>query len=141
MALDQVQLAERSVHEPVAVGVSSMAALGAITGLGALAASSCCVLPIALGSLGASAGVFTILGVLAPLYTPLMLVSVLAVIVGWFFYARRWQQAACEPDGSCPAPRRSLIALVLLSLATLLIAAAASWGHFEPTLIKMLRTA
>lgn len=140
MALDQAQPAELSAHEPSSVGVGSVAALGAITGLGALAASSCCVLPLVLGGLGASAGVFTVLGVLAPLRVPLMAASVLAVVVGWFFYARR-RQVACGPDGSCTAPRRSPAVMVLLSLATILIAAAAAGGYFEPTLIKMLRSA
>ena len=140
MTLDQTPPAERPVHEPAAVSVGSIASLGAITGLGALAASSCCVLPIVLGGLGIGAGVFTVLGVLASLRTPLMLVSVLAVIAGWFFYARR-RRAACGPDGSCPAPRRSSAPLVLLSLATLFIAAAAAGSYFEPALIKMLRTA
>jgi mercuric ion transport protein len=140
MAVDQAQPAELPDHRPAAVGVGSVAALGAITGLGALAASSCCVLPILLGGLGASAGVFTVLGVLAPLRVPLMAASVLAVVVGWFFYARR-RQAACGPDGSCVAPRRSPAALALLSLATVLIAAAAAGSHFEPALIKMIRSA
>ena len=140
MALDQAQPAEPPAHRPSSVGVGSVAAFGAITGLGALAASSCCLLPIVLGGLGAGAGVFTVLGVLAPLRTPLIAASVLAVVVGWFFYARR-RQAACGPDASCTTPRRSPAALVLLSLATLLIAAAATWGYFEPALIKLLRTA
>lgn len=140
MALDQAQPAKRPAYEPAAVGVSSVAAFGAITGLGALVASSCCVLPVVLGGLGAGAGVFTVLGVLAPLRTPLMAASVLAVVVGWFFYAHR-RQAACGPDGACMTSRRSPAALVLLSLATLLIAAAAAWGYFEPAVIKMLRTA
>ena len=140
MALDQAQPTELPADEPSPVGVGSVAALGAITGLGALAASSCCVLPLVLGGLGASAGVFTVLSVLAPLRVPLMAASVLAVVVGWFIYARR-RQAACGPDGSCTAPRRPPAALVLLSLATLLIAAAATWGYFEPALIKMLRSA
>lgn len=139
MAVDQAQPAELPAHEPSPVGVGSVAALGAITGLGALAASSCCVLPLVLGGLGASAGVFTVLSVLAPLRAPLMVASALAVVVGWFFYARR--QAACGPDGSCTAPRRSPAALALLSLATVLIVAAAASGYFEPTLIKMLRSA
>jgi len=139
MALDQAQPADLSAHEPSPVGVGSVAALGALTGLGALAASSCCVLPIVLSGLGASAGVFTVLGVLAPLRVPLMAASVLAVVVGWFLYARR--QAACGPDGSCAAPRRSPAALALLSLATILIAAAAAGSYFEPTLIKMVRSA
>ena len=140
MALDQTQPIELPVYEPSSIGVSSVAALGAITGLGALAASSCCVLPLVLGGLGAGAGVFTVLGVLAPLRTPLMLVSDLAVAIGWFFYARR-RQGACGPDGPCTAPRRSPAALVLLSLATLFISAAAAWGTFEPALIKLLRSA
>ncbi|WP_345823003.1 mercury transporter MerT (plasmid) [Methylobacterium fujisawaense] len=140
MALDQARPAERPAYEPAAVGVGSVAAFGAITGLGAFVASSCCVLPVVLGGLGAGAGVFTVLGVLAPLRTPLMAASVVAVVVGWFFYAHR-RQAACGPDGACMASRRSTAALVLLSLATLLIAAAAAWGYFEPALIKMLRTA
>lgn len=140
MALDQAQPAELPAHEPSPVGVGGVAAFGAITGLGALAASSCCVLPIVLGGLGAGAGVFTVLGVLAPLRVPLMVASALAVVVGWFFYARR-RQAACGPDGSCTAPRRSPAALALLSLATVLIVAAAAGGYFEPTLIKMLRSA
>lgn len=86
MVLDQAQPAELPAHEPSSLGIGSVAALGAITGLGALAASSCCVLPIALGGLGAGAGVFTtVLGVLAPLRVPLMAASILAVVVGWFF--------------------------------------------------------
>ena len=105
MALDQAQPAEPHAHRPSSVGVGSVAAIGAITGLGALAASSCCLLPLVLGGLGAGAGVFTVLGVLAPLRTPLIAASVLAVVVGWFFYARR-RQAACGPDDSCTAPRR-----------------------------------
>ena len=118
-----------------------MAALGAVTGLGALAASSCCVLPIVLGGLGAGAGTFTVLGLLAPLRAPLMLASTLAVLAGWFLYARRPRSAACGAASSCPGPRRSPAALMLLGLATLLVAAAATSGHFEVTLIKMLRPA
>ena len=140
MALDQAQPAELRAHEPTPVGVGSVVALGAITGLGALAASSCCVLPIVLGGVGAGTGVFTVLGVLAPLRIPLMTASALAVVVGWFFYARR-RQAACGPDGTCTAPRRSPVALVLLSLATVLIVAAGTAGYFKPALIKMVRSA
>ncbi|WP_125900856.1 mercury transporter MerT [Methylobacterium indicum] len=139
MALDQAQPTEILDHGSAAVGAGSLAALGAVTGLGALAASSCCVLPIVLGGLGASAGVFTVLGLLVPLRVPLMTASVLAVIVGWFLYARR-RPAACRPDGSCTANRRSPAVLALLSLATVLIAAAAAGGYFEPALIKLLRS-
>lgn len=140
MALDQAQPTEPRNDGPAMVGVGSMAALGAITGLGALAASSCCVLPIVLGGLGSGAGIFTVLGVLAPFRIPLMATSVLAVVIGWFLYAPRQQQVACGPDGSCAAPRRSPTALVLLTLATILIVTAAVGGYFEAALIKILRS-
>ena len=51
MAHDQAPPAELATHESAAVGVGSVAALGAITGFGALVASSCCVLPLVLGGL------------------------------------------------------------------------------------------
>lgn len=115
-----------------------VAALGVITGLGPLAASSCCMVPVVLGGLRASAGVSTVFGALAALRVPLMTASVLAVAFGWFLYARR-SLAACGPESSCTAPLRSPIALVLLSLAAVLIGAASADGSFEPALIKMLR--
>ena len=140
MALNKALPAERSAHEVSTVGIGSVAAVGAVTGLGALVASSCCVLPIVLGGLGAGAGVSTLLGVLAPLRLPLILASIMAVTVGWFFYGYR-RQAVCGSGVLCTVPRRSPAVLVLLSLATVLIAAAAAWGTFEPALIKMLRSA
>jgi hypothetical protein len=48
--------AERAAPKP-----GYLAAIGLATGLGALAASSCCVLPLALAGLGAGASVFTVL--------------------------------------------------------------------------------
>ena len=141
MAHHQAKPAELPSYGPPSVGARGVAALGAVTGLGALAASSCCVLPIVLGGLGAGAGAFTILGLLAPLRAPLMVASTLTVLVGWFLYARRPLGAACGPGPSCPVPRRSPAALVLLGLATLLVAAAATSGHFEVTLIEILRPA
>jgi hypothetical protein len=82
-----------------------LAAIGLATGLGALAASSCCVLPLALAGLGAGASVFTVLEGLAPLRWPLMAASGLALVGAWFVYARR--QRACAADASCAAPSRA----------------------------------
>ena len=117
-----------------------IAVLGAATGLGALAASSCCVLPLALGGLGAGAGVFTALEALAPLRFPLMASSALAVAVGWWLLYARRQQVPCGPEATCATSRRPLTVAVTLSAATVLVITAAAWGSFEPALLKFLRT-
>jgi len=60
-----------------------LAGLGAITGLGALAASSCCALPLALAGLGAGSAVFGGLEILAN-WRPLLLgVAVMVVLAAW----------------------------------------------------------
>ena len=47
-----------------------LATLGLATGLGAAVAASCCVLPLVIGGLGAGAGVFAVLEVLADYRMP-----------------------------------------------------------------------
>ena len=136
MVLDGARPDDRSTQE-AAVGAGGVAALGAVTGLGAPAASSCCVLPIVPGSL--VAGAVPVLGVLAPLRTPPVLVGVLPAVVGWHFHARR-RQAARRPSGSRPAPRRPSVTSVVPGLATLLIAAVDP-GRIEPAISGMLRAA
>ena len=58
----------RATPGPVTDGLLGF--VGAIAGLGAIGASSCCVLPLALASVGAGSGVFSFLEFLAPSRTP-----------------------------------------------------------------------
>lgn len=74
--------------------------MGAV--LAAIAASSCCILPLLLGA--ASAGAVGLGAVLAP-YRP-YLMSLTAVLLGAaFYFTYRPEKAACGTDGSCTTPR------------------------------------
>lgn len=71
--------------------------------LAALAASTYCVLPLALGSLGIGSAVVASLGVLAPYQTAFRLASIALLGGGfWLAYARR----PVLVDGAACAPRR-----------------------------------
>lgn len=139
MTLNDVLPAEAAQQDTSTKEVRGVAALSAIMGLGALAASSCCVLPLFLGGIGAGARVFATLEALAPLRLPFLLVSALAVGVGWWLYARR--QTACTSGSTCEPPRHHRAALSLLSLASLFVILASLWSFIEPVLLPLLRSA
>jgi mercuric ion transport protein len=103
-----------------------VAALGLATGLAATVAASCCVLPLVIGGLGAGAGVFAVLEVLANYRMPLLIVSALLVTVAWFLYFRR---------------RGAAVTAIALTVASVLVLTAASWSWFEPGLLKIVRAA
>jgi mercuric ion transport protein len=103
-----------------------LAALGLATGLGAAVAASCCVLPLVIGGLGAGAGVFAVLEVLADYRIPLLVVSTALVGVAWLLYFRR--------RGAPTTP-------IALAIASVLVLTAASWSWFEPSLLRVVRTA
>lgn len=100
--------------------------------LGALAASTCCLLPLALFGVGVSGAWIANLTALAP-YQPVFLSLALACLLAGFWLAYRRPVAACLEGEACtrPTPRRAV--RVALWLATGLVAAAltvppaASW--------------
>ena len=72
--------------------------------LAAVAASTCCVLPLALGSLGVGSMLVAGLGVLAPYQTVFRLTAIALVGAGlWLAYTRKPFLA----DGAACTPRRS----------------------------------
>jgi mercuric ion transport protein len=125
---------------PPAISTSSnwFAAFGLVAGLGAVVASSCCVLPLGLAALGAGAGIFGGLELLAEWRVPFLSVSALAVVGGWS--AWWWKRPdACVAGSSCMLPKRSRATLALLLCASAVVLAAASWGYIDPMLIKLAR--
>ncbi len=111
-----------------------LAGLGAVAGFGALAASSCCVLPLALAGLGAGSAVFGGLDTLAN-WRPLLLGGAMAVVLAaWVLFFQR-RSAACAVDGSCSAYSASKSARVLLSLGTAFVVLSFAWDPYvEPFL-------
>jgi len=99
--------------------------------LGALAASSCCILPLGLFGLGASGAWIGNLTRLAP-YQPYFLAFAVANIAygAWRVYKAR--QVACEPGMACARPVNTRIVTSGLVLSALLVAAALSFNFVAP---------
>ena len=114
------------------------AALGLAAGLGAVVASSCCVIPLALATLGASASVLGGLELVASWRIPFLAVSTLAIAGGWA--AWWWKHpVACNSGSTCASPDRSRATLALLLCASAIVLAAGSWGYIDPMLLKLFR--
>jgi mercuric ion transport protein len=113
-------------------GRERLIAVGGI--LGALAASSCCIVPLILFSLGVGGAWISNLTALAP-YQPLF-VAATAVILGYGFYLVRWKRGqACAGSTACARPISNRIVGLSLWGATLLVAAALAFNYVAPLLL------
>jgi mercuric ion transport protein len=108
-----------------------LAAIGGV--LGALAASSCCILPLALFSLGVGGAWMGNLTALAP-YQPIFAAFTLAVL-GFGFWRVYGARPACAADEACarPLPRRMVKAG--LWFATVLTGAALAFPFVADALL------
>ncbi|MBU2583132.1 MAG: mercury transporter MerT [Alphaproteobacteria bacterium] len=107
-------------------------ALGGI--LGAFAASSCCILPLVLFSLGISGAWIANFTALAP-YKPFFAAGTIALLgYGYYLVSVRPNQAC--PDGSCARPLPNILVKSSLWIATMLVAAALSFDFVAPLLLK-----
>lgn len=108
------------------------------TGLVAIVASSCCVLPIVFVGLGMGSVAAFLMPTLAVLRPYLLAAAVLAVVAAWVNYLRR--RRACAVDAACAnvgAASRMPIWLVLASSIVLLAVIWQSW--IEPMLLPWIR--
>ena len=116
-----------------------LASLGALLGLGAVAAGGCCVLPLGFAALGLGGSWLGALAQLAP-YQPYIVAGAGAALASaWVLALRR--RALCAADarsGTCRAapPRRSTY--LALAVATKLFLLGAAWPWFEPHLLAAL---
>jgi mercuric ion transport protein len=116
-----------------------LASLGALLGLGAIAAGGCCVLPLAFAAAGLGGAWLGGLAALAP-YQPYIAAGAGALLAAAWFAALR-RRAACAADarsGACRAraPRRATYAA--LAVATKLFLIGAAWPWIEPHLLAAL---
>ena len=122
-------------HGEIAGGkpkTSGKALLSAGSLLGAAAASSCCALPLALFSLGASGAWIGNLTALAP-YQPIVL-AITAAFLGagfWSLY-RRPKTSECDVDGFCGSTRAERLMKVVLWTSSVLVAAAIAFNFLAP---------
>lgn len=109
-----------------------LAAAGGI--LGALAASSCCIVPLVLFSVGISGAWIGNLTALAP-YKPFF-VTATVVVLGYGFYLVYWKpRRACADGVACVKPIPNRLVQTGLWVATVLVAAAFAFDYVAPVLL------
>ena len=123
-------MASRSEVAP-STGKARWAAAGGI--LGALAASSCCILPLALFMLGVSGAWIGNLTALAP-YQPILFAATVGCLGVGYYLVYRQPKTVCA-DGSCarPLPKRGVKAA--LWAATALVLAAVAFDYLASVLL------
>lgn len=115
----------------------AFATVGAVSGLGAVLASSCCILPLLLGGLGAGSGLLSVLGMLTTWRLPLIAAGGLSAAAAWGLWWHR-SRRACPAGAPCETPRGSWTSLVLVAVATKLVVVAAIWPWLEPVLLAWI---
>lgn len=103
--------------------------------LGAIAASSCCIAPLVLFSLGISGAWIGNLTALAP-YQPYFIAATLACLGYGYWLVYRPSKVACAEGSACARALPNHIVKAGLILATVLVAGAMAFDVFGPLLLN-----
>ncbi len=103
--------------------------------LGALAASSCCILPLVLFSLGVSGAWIGNFTQLAP-YQPYFIAATLACLGYGYWLVYGSSKVACVDDKACARPLPNRLVKVGLIVATVLVIAALGFDFLAPLLLN-----
>lgn len=99
--------------------------------LGALAASSCCILPVALFGLGVSGAWIGNFTRLAP-YQPYLIAATVAVLACGYWSVYRSSMVDCVDGATCARPLPNRIVKAVLIAATALVVAALGFNFLAP---------
>lgn len=99
--------------------------------LGAILASSCCIVPLVLVTLGISGAWIGNLTALLP-YKPIFTAISLGFIGLGFWYVYFRQKPVCEENSFCARPQSSLLTKTALWAATLLVTLSATITWWAP---------
>lgn len=123
-----LQTEETGVGEKVSsTGKAGLLAGGGV--LGAVAAASCCIVPLALTLAGVSGAWMANLRALAP-YQPYF-TAITLVFIGLGFYHVYWKpRRACAADGACAKPLPDRLVKTGLWTGTILVLAAFSFPYW-----------
>src|SRR5882672_7050354 len=103
--------------------------------LGALAASSCCILPLALFGLGVSGAWIGNFTRLAP-YQPWFIAATMAFLGYGYWLVYRSSKVACADGEVCARPLPNRIVKAGLILATILVVAALGFDFIAPLFLN-----
>jgi mercuric ion transport protein len=104
--------------------------------LGALAASSCCILPLSLFGLGVSGAWIGNFTRLAP-YQPYFIAATLACLGYGYWLVYRSSTRACADGEACPRPLPNRIVKTSLILATILVVVALGLDFIAPLFLDL----
>ena len=123
-------------HESISASSGRGQTLMAAGGLlGALAVSSCCILPVALFSLGVSGAWIGNFTQLAP-YQPYFLAATLVFLGSGYWLVHRASQRACAEGEACARPLPNRLVKAALVVATVLVVAALGFDFLAPLLLN-----
>ena len=103
--------------------------------IGALAASSCCILPVILFSLGIGGAWIGNFTQLAP-YQPYFIAATLAFIVAGYWLAYRSSKIACAAGEACAGPLSNRLVKIALIAATVIVIAAWAFDCVAPYVLS-----
>jgi mercuric ion transport protein len=103
--------------------------------LGALAASSCCILPLTLFGLGVSGAWIGNFTRLAP-YQPWFIAATMALLGYGYWLVYRSSRLACADGEACVRPLPNRIVRVGLILATILVIVALGFDFIAPLFLN-----
>jgi mercuric ion transport protein len=103
--------------------------------LGALAASSCCILPLTLFGLGMSGAWIGNFTLLAP-YQPYFIAATIGFLGYGYWLVYRSSKVTCADGEACARPLPNLLTKVGLILATILVVAAFGFDFFAPLFLN-----
>lgn len=116
-------------------GASKLAVTGGV--LSALAATSCCVLPLALTLLGVSGAWMANLRALAP-YQP-FLIALAVASLGYGFYQVYWKrEKACAAGEECAAPLPGRLVKLGLWIGAVIVSIVVTFGLWFPIIMPYL---
>lgn len=102
--------------------------------MGALAASSCCIVPLVLFGLGISGAWIGTLTQLAP-YQPYFIAGTVACLGGGYWLMYRARKITCPDGEACARPLPNRIVKTGLILATILVIGALALDFLAPLLL------
>jgi mercuric ion transport protein len=131
------------VIEPVAVSEQAgnsafdkgqtLVAIGGI--VGALAGSSCCILPVLLFSLGIGGAWIGNFTQLAP-YQPYFVAATLAFVGAGYWLVYRSSKAVCAEGEACARPLPNRLVKAALVAATVIVLAALAFDYLAPYVLS-----
>lgn len=103
--------------------------------LGAVAMSSCCIVPLVLFSLGITGAWIGNLAALSP-YQPYYFIATAAFLgLGFYRVYRRPSVAACDARAQCGTPWSIRVTKAALWVSTVLVLAALTFPYYAPALL------